>query len=106
MPATPPKVRVSPQELRQMFNDGAYETRAKSGHLRAVVMKERHPTSPKAQVPFCTKSQIVAYLDSTGTEVALVHQYLQPNHTLGASGFPDPKRLFKDGVLYIAWPEP
>jgi hypothetical protein len=33
----------------------------------------------------------------------MVHQYLQPDGTLGASGQPDPKRLLHDGILYHAW---
>jgi hypothetical protein len=86
-----------------MFNDGNYEVLAKSGKLRTRILKERHPCSPKANVPVCTKSQIIAYLDDDGDEIAIVHQYLQPDGTLGASGFPDPKRLLKDGILYVAW---
>jgi hypothetical protein len=85
-----------------MFNDGNYQARVESGELRPHILKERHPSSPKANVPSCTKSQIIAYLDSNGNEIAVVHQYLLPNGSLGASGFPDPKRLFKEGILYIA----
>jgi hypothetical protein len=86
-----------------MFNDGNYEALVKSGELRTHLLNERHPSAPKANVPFCTRSQIVAYLDGNGNEIAVVHQYLQPDGTLGASGFPDPKRLLKDGTLYVAW---
>lgn len=45
---------------------------------------------------------MISYLDTNGQEVARVHQYLQPDGTLGASGKPDPKRLLQGGVLYIA----
>jgi hypothetical protein len=57
-------------------------------------------------VPFCTRSQLISYLDDAGQEVARVHQYLQPDGTLGASGRPDPKRLLHDGILYFPLPEP
>lgn len=87
-----------------MFNDGNYLARVTSGELSTRIVRQRHPAAPKAQVPFCTWSQIIAFLDRNGDEVALAHQYLQPDGTLGASGFPDPKRLLKDGTLYVAWP--
>ena len=32
--------------------------------------------------------------------VAEVHQYVRPDGSLGGSGLPDPKRLYKDGILY------
>lgn len=89
-----------------MFNDGKYDERAKAGELTVRVAREHHPSSPKAAVPFCTRSQIIAYVDSNGDEIATAHRYLQPDGTLGASGLPDPKRLLKDGTLYIAWWEP
>jgi hypothetical protein len=43
----------------------------------------------------------VAYIDQNGREVALVHQYVRSDGSLGASGMPDPKRLFENGVLYV-----
>jgi len=89
-----------------MFNDGDFEARAATGELRPVVATDRHPSAPKAHVPYCTRSQIVLYLDPAGAEVAAVHRYLKPDGTLGGSGRPDPKRLLKDGVLYVAWWEP
>jgi len=54
----------------------------------------------KANEPFCTWTQEVFYLDAANQEVARVHQYLRPDGTLGASGLPDPKQLFENGVMY------
>jgi hypothetical protein len=31
----------------------------------------------------------------------LVHQFLRPDGTIGASGLPDPKMMLKDGIEYI-----
>jgi hypothetical protein len=101
MPAHPPQVAVSAIALRELFNAGGYAARLADGTLRAVVVKSRHPSAPKARVPFCTASQFVLYLDESGHEVAAVHQYVLPDGTLGASGQPDPKRLLKDGTLYL-----
>jgi hypothetical protein len=44
---------------------------------------------------------MVVYLDSNDDQVALVHQYLRTDGSLGGSGRPDPKKVLKDGVLYI-----
>lgn len=43
---------------------------------------------------------MVAYELPDGSRVALVHQYLRPDGTVGASGQPDPKWLLEDGVIY------
>ena len=48
-----------------------------------------------------TRSQMVAYVDASGQRVALVHQYLRPDGTLGGSGRPDPKLLIEGGVTYF-----
>ena len=55
-------------------------------------------------MPPCTLSQMLAYVDASGTRVALVHQYLLADGRLGASGRPDPKELFEQGVLYRTLP--
>lgn len=94
--------RVSPRELRKMFNDGKYWEQVKQGTLRAEVKKSNHPSSPKARVPFCTRSQYLIYINNNGRKVAGVHQYLQPDGKLGASGRPDPKELLINNILYIA----
>ena len=76
-----------------------------SGRLREEIVVTRHPSAPKAPVPYCTESQGVAYRRRDGIDVAYVHQYLMPNGELGASGFPDPKWLLHDGKHYHAIPE-
>jgi hypothetical protein len=92
--------RIDEHEMRNRFNAGGYWERVKAGTLRAVVLQDRHPSLPAANEPFCTKSQMVSYRESSGDEVARVHQYLRPDGTLGASGRPDPKRLCEAGILY------
>jgi hypothetical protein len=44
---------------------------------------------------------MISYRDRNDDEIARVHQYLRPDGSIGASGLPDPKRLFEDRVLYI-----
>ena len=85
-----------------MFNTGGYEDRVQKGELK-VRVDSSHPTPPKANMPAGTLSQMVAYLDTNGNEVVGAHRYLKTDGTLGASGRPDPKRILKDGVLYVPW---
>ena len=69
-----------------MFNDHDVLGRLQRGELTSRLVREH---------------QIMAYDDSAGVMVALVHQYLLPSGALGASGLPDPKRLILNGLLYI-----
>lgn len=47
-----------------------------------------------------TRSQGVAYYDGN-VVVARVHQFLQPDGTLGASQIPDPKELLVDDEIWF-----
>jgi hypothetical protein len=95
-----PIVRVSVEELRQLFNAGRFWERLLAGELRASLKREGHPAPAASGQPYCTRSQEVFYFDLEGMEVARVHQYLRPDGLLGGSGRPDPKRLLQGGTLY------
>lgn len=86
--------------MRRIFNQGRYWERAQQGEFNTTVVRQSHPSPLGAGQPFCTLSQMVSYRDRSGREVARVHQYLRPDGSLGASGRPDPKRLFHEGILY------
>jgi hypothetical protein len=92
--------RIPATEMQKMFNEGGYWDKAKSGEFTTVTIDDRHPSLTAANEPFCTFSQMVSYRDASGNEVARVHQYLRQDGTIGASGKPDPKRLFSSGELY------
>jgi hypothetical protein len=96
-----PIIRVEAIELRRIFNDQNIHGQTKTGVLRQVIMKEKHPSPQPASEPYCTRSQMVAYMNSEGMEVARVHQYLRPDGTIGGSGKPDPKRLLFNGAIYL-----
>lgn len=88
-----------------MFNEGRYLERVEEGELVAMTQANRHP-GPSFE-PFCTVSQTVHYYTRTlplPEKVAIVHQYLRPDGTLGASGMPDPKAVIQDGTMYILDP--
>jgi hypothetical protein len=93
---------VSKYIIRQHFNNGQFLKRVKSGELVIYVKKSSHPSQPPKGEPICTYSQIVYYYTLTGDPIAVVHQYLRPDGSLGASGLPDPKRLFlEDRILSV-----
>jgi hypothetical protein len=102
MADTPPVRVVSAQELRRMFNEGGYFQRVQAGSLRVSIVRDGHPSAPKANEPFCTRSQTIIYSERDRRRIAVVHQYLRQDGALGASGMPDPKKLWREGVVYEA----
>lgn len=83
-----------------MFAEHDFLGRLQRGELTPRLIRDRAPNPPPRGMPAGTRSQIIAYRQA-GTQVAMVHQYLLPDGTLGASGLPDPKRLLINGLLYI-----
>lgn len=92
-------VYVSRQRIRALFNQGRYWERARNGEFILEYIYNK-PAGPEAGQTQGTKSQVVAYINSNGGQIALVHQYLKRDGTLGGSGKPDPKELLEDDVLY------
>jgi hypothetical protein len=107
MPRWPVRL-VSAQELRERFNAGGYDERAQAGELLLTVGYNHHPCPDRVNEPYCTRSQRVEYIDpQAGRTVAWAHRYLHMDGTLGASGRPDPKAVWDDGVIYrLRAPEP
>jgi len=93
-----PVRRVTPAELRELFNAGRYHERVVANEMIATVESER-PARPEANEPAGTISQMVWYHDASLRRVALIHQYLRRDGTLGGSGRPDPKRLLLDDEI-------
>jgi hypothetical protein len=94
-----PRRKVPAQDLQQLFNNGQYLEKVQRNQLLASVESSR-PAHPSKGQPPGTLSQMVWYFDAN-ERVALVHQYLRPDGTIGASGLPDPKRLYINGeILY------
>jgi hypothetical protein len=96
----PTIVRTTVQDLQRRFNEGKYWERLRKGEYTAVLLEDRHPSLIAANEPFCTRSQMVSYIDRNNNEIARVHQYLRPDGSIGASGKPDPKRLLEGNMLY------
>lgn len=89
----------------EIFVQGGYLDEIMSGDLREQVFRSKHPSPPLSFEPVCTRSQIIGYFDAEGKLIVVVHRYLRPNKTIGASGTPDPKRiLVGDTYYYVAEP--
>jgi len=83
---------VDPEVLRRFFSDGDFETRAARGELTTRVrLRSERPTPAGLGEPPGTVSHILRYFDKDGRVVAIVHEYVLPDGSLGASGQRDPK---------------
>jgi len=96
----PPICVVAAVELYQKFTEHDFSGRLERGELTKRLIGDR-PAPPHHWLQPGSRSQIIAYVDANGVRVAELHQYLQPDGSLGASGMPDPKRLLINGLLYI-----
>lgn len=82
-----------------MFNEDRFVERAENSELKVVVLHSGTP-SPDVGLPPGSRSELVSYRDLNNLELARAHRYVLPDGTVGASGKPDPKRIYKDGKLY------
>jgi hypothetical protein len=92
---------VTLTDLRDLFNTEVLP-KIQSGDYLEIVRSEGTPRARSGE-PIGTRSQIVEYWDSSGSQmfkVATIHRYLRPDGELGASGKPDPKIVLHKGVLY------
>ena len=95
MPFPPRVKRVPPETIRATFRNSQYPRLISEGWLQAIVLKDAPLQNPVARgEPPGTRSQVIRYVDPVdGQWLVLVHQYLRPDGTLGASGQADPKWL-------------
>jgi len=88
--------------VQDAFNHAKVYERVRAGELRETLVKSRHPSPPRSGDPHCTHSQILIYATPEGDPIALVHQYMRPDGSLGGSGKPDPKVLVVEGETLFA----
>jgi hypothetical protein len=92
-------IPMSRAELRDLFNL-RYLQRFHNGEFSFRVV-ETGPPDPDTDFPPGTKSQRATLRNKeTGQMVALVHWFRLPTGSLGASGDPDPIRVYYEGVVY------
>jgi len=74
-----------------------------NGQLVPKYLRNDHLQEPQRKgEPYCTRSQMIRYLDSSGQWVLEVFQYLRPDKTIGGGGKPDPKRLRIGNTVFVA----
>jgi hypothetical protein len=81
------------------FDDDQIVERAEAGELSAQIRRDKVVSRPWLQPG--ARSQIVRYLDGTGTLLAIAYRYLQPDGSIGASGHHDPTWLRHQGQVYV-----
>jgi hypothetical protein len=105
--AGPPVSRLTVPELRQLFNkhylarilDGTLKTRPFDIQSPYHNPPGLHGYEPE---PEGTLSGLIEIIDpSNNGRLAVAHRLLRPNGEYGASGLPDPKMVFVDGVIYL-----
>lgn len=84
--------------MREYFNEHLLK-RLTSGEFRTVLLKEKHANPATSGQVFCTYSQMLALVDKDEVEVAMLHQYLLPDKTVGGSKLPDPVRIEWQGKV-------
>ena len=92
-------VWVEPDVLRNHFNTTDLAGQVERGELIEGLWKDRHLQRPRNE-PTCTRSQMLIYWTERREPIALVHQYVRPDGSLGASGRPDPKVVVVGDTVY------
>src|SRR5688572_1798952 len=106
--AKPPVIWVTETALRERFRRGRYLERAANGTIIVELKADRHPSPGPAGEPFCTRSQMILMREAqetakglvAGRVLAMAHRYLRPDGKVGASGLPDPKRIYERHAIY------
>ncbi|MFT4041408.1 MAG: hypothetical protein QM692_24710 [Thermomicrobiales bacterium] len=89
--------------LRLCFNESQVLERAQAGQITWRLRKDKEMLPEKCaamRFPFGTRVQIIEYADESGP-LALAHQFVYPDATVGASGKPDPKFVICCGAQLI-----
>jgi hypothetical protein len=100
-------MRVSNEELRARFNP-AYLAPTLGGQFTVKNFGRQslyqNPPSEDGRLPEPegTITGLVEIVDpTTNVRIAVAHRLLRPDGTYGASGYPDPKMVYLDGVIYL-----
>src|SRR5277367_2152130 len=91
-------VRISRSTMRRHWRALGLETPEDNGYL----VEPRHTRKcGTGTPPDCVLTEIVAYLDSFGREIARAERHLRADGSIGASGKADPKRIRVGDTLYL-----
>lgn len=84
--------------MRRRFRELGLEEPEGNGYM--VESRGKRKCGPGTP-PDCFLTEILAYLDSLGREVARAERHLRDDGTVGASGKPDPKRIRVGDTIYV-----
>jgi hypothetical protein len=106
--AGPPVGRLSVPELRRLFNEH-YLARTLNGTFntqpfgaQSVYQNPPDVVDGRQREPEGTITGLIEIIDPlTNGRVAVAHRLQRPDGTYGASGLPDPKMVFWEGVIYL-----
>ena len=91
-------LKVTERELQDKLNDNEGGYPSQINDLRRDIRHEG-PAHPRSGQPPGTKSVLYQYWDGPRV-VMMLHCFIKPDGTLGASGKMDPKRLLVNGIYY------
>ena len=94
----PPTLRVSCTEIQRLCRE--CNCLSWLPKLTRVLSHNQHAKPQSGQVAG-TMSQIIKCYDESEMLVLVVHQFVRPDGTIGASGKPDPKRIVQNGIDYV-----
>lgn len=97
---------VEARTLQDIFNHSQYPRQIAEGLLVPTILRDGLLQNPdQRQEPAGTKSQKIRYADLAGQWLVIIHQYLRPDGSIGASGKQDPKWLHLNGTTFILPPK-
>jgi hypothetical protein len=92
--------RISEWELRRKFASDEGQYSAWWDELEIACTYDE-PASPKSRQDIGTRSRVLKFSER-GLTVMVLHAFVRPNGSLGASGKFDPKRLLVNGIVYYS----
>jgi hypothetical protein len=100
----PKPVYVSKRAIRDAFNAEGFPEKIRKGLVSVRVEKSWEAPPGRLFLKPGAISRSLLYIGGNGKKLALVHEYRQPDGSLGASGQPDPKWLLVGDELWIVDP--
>jgi len=98
------EVETDAATIRRRFSELGIMAELGRGELDLVIIRDALALPERGQPPG-TRSQMVRYFRGV-QQVAIMHQYVLPDGSIGAGGTPDPKWLLDgDTILKIRYSE-
>ena len=90
--------------MREAFNSQQFDEKARLGQISFRQEGNASAAPPHLNFPEGTVSRRVAVIGGNGKKLAICHQYVLPDGSLGASGRNDPKQILVGDELWVVDP--